>query len=233
MSISSKEIASVQKKGAKPLNTFGMTENCANVTSMHSGYDPEAAWTTIGKPTYFWDARAVDLNNPDSDASRQVAKPGRGQLIVKGPQNIHRYYLSDVTPRYSDGWLFARDVVDVGPTGYMQIIDRVDETILSGGENVYPQEVEMFLKKHPLVADAAVIGVPDPQWGERVVALIVRKNATVDEQAIESWCVTSEELARYKRPRQVIFVDELPKNVFGKTERYKLKEQYRGRPTLP
>jgi fatty-acyl-CoA synthase len=108
----------------------------------------------------------------------------------------------------------------------MQIVDRVDETILSGGENIYPQEVEMFLKKHPLVADAAVIGLPDAKWGERIIALIIRKSAELQEEEIENYCLESDELARYKRPRKVVFVEELSKNVFGKLERYKLKEKY-------
>lgn len=213
--------------GCHLLNTFGMTENCSNVTTMHSGFDPEGAWTSIGKPTYFWDARVVEIMEGGGKADRQVPRPGRGQLIVRGPQNIQRYYLSDKAPIYDDGWLFARDVVDLDPTGYMQIVDRVDETILSGGENIYPQEVEMFLKKHPLVEDAAVIGLPDAKWGERVVALIIRREATLDEAEIESYCLASDELARYKRPRTVVFVQELSKNVFGKLERYKLKDQYR------
>ncbi len=127
---------------------------------------------------------------------------------------------------YDKGWLFARDVVDLSDAGWMQIVHRVDETILSGGENIYPQEVEMFLKKHPLVEDAAVIGLPDLKWGERVVALIIRKSAALQAEDIEIYCLESDELARYKRPRRVVFVEELSKNVFGKLERYKLKAQY-------
>lgn len=212
--------------GCYLLNTFGMTENCSNVTTMHSGFEPEEAWTTIGKPTYFWNARVVEINGESAQPDKQIAAPGRGQLIVRGPQNITEYYMSEKTPQYDDGWLFARDVVDINELGYMQIIDRVDETILSGGENIYPQEVEMFLKSHPLVADVAVIGLPDTKWGERVVALIVSKNTELDERGIEKFCLESDELARFKRPRQVVFVKELSKNVFGKPERYKLKAQY-------
>jgi fatty-acyl-CoA synthase len=212
--------------GCHLLNTFGMTENCSNTTTMHSGFDPEEAWTTIGKSTYFWDTRAVDIDEDEARADMQITPPGRGQLIVRGPQNIRQYYLSQKAPIYDDGWLFARDVVDLGDSGWMQIVDRVDETILSGGENIYPQEVEMFLKKHPLVADAAVIGLPDAKWGERVIALIMRKSAELQEEDIENYCLESDELARYKRPRKVVFVEELSKNVFGKLERYKLKEQY-------
>ena len=212
--------------GCHLLNTFGMTENCSNTTTMHSGFDPEEAWTTIGKSTYFWDTRAVDINENEAKADMQVTPPGRGQLIVKGPQNITQYYLSEKAPMYDDGWLFARDVVDLSDSGWMQIVDRVDETILSGGENIYPQEVEMFLKKHPLVEDAAVIGLPDAKWGERVIALIIRKNTELQEEDIEKYCLESDELARYKRPRKVVFVEELSKNVFGKLERYKLKEKY-------
>lgn len=217
-----------QTFGCHLLNTFGMTENCSNVTSMHSGYDPEYSWTTIGKPTYFWEAKAVDLTDSYDKAIQEVPRPGRGQLVVRGPQNIQGYYMSDKTPRIKDGWLFARDVVDVSIEGYLQIVDRVDSTILSGGENVYPQEVEMFLKRHPAVEDVAVTGVADERWGERVVALIVSNDPNLTEQDIDNWCLEhSGELARYKRPRQIAFVNELPKNVFGKLERYKLKDRFR------
>ena len=204
-----------------------MTENCSNVTTMHTAFDPEESWTTIGKPSYFWNARVVEIAEAEAKADAQVPPPGRGQLIVKGPQNISQYYLSEKKPMLDDGWLFARDVVDVNESGWMQIVDRVDQTILSGGENIYPQEVEMFLKKHPLIEDVAVIGVPDVKWGEKVVALIVRKSDELQEEDIEKFCLQSDELARYKRPRKVVFVQELSKNVFGKLERPKLKEQYR------
>jgi long-chain acyl-CoA synthetase len=213
--------------GCHFLNTFGMTENCANVTTMHSGFDPEEAWTTIGKPSYFWQARAVEISDTAGKASAQITPPGRGQLIVKGPQNISQHYLSDQKPELDDGWLFARDVVDVNESGWMQIVDRVDQTILSGGENIYPQEVELFLKKHPLIEDVAVIGVPDMKWGEKVVALVVRKSNDLKEEDIEKFCLEHDEFARYKRPRKVVFVQELSKNVLGKLERAKLKEQYR------
>lgn len=216
--------------GCHLLNTFGMTENCANVTTMHSGYDPEEAWTTIGKETYFWNAGVAEIGESEARADKRIVPPGRGQLIVRGPQNITQYYLSEKAPLYGDGWLFARDVVDLAPSGYMQILDRVDETILTGGEIVYPQEVEMFLEQHPSIVAAAAIGLPDPKWGEIVVALIVRNSQTLDAEAVERHCLESEELARYKRPRRVIFVDALPQNVFGKLERYKLREQYRALP---
>ncbi len=208
------------------LNTFGMTENCANVTTMHTGYDPEEAWTTIGKPTYFWSARAVKINEDEGGAFQEVVPPERGQLVVAGPQNVRSYYVSDKAPRYHEDWLYARDVVDFTPSGYMQIVDRVDDTILSGGENVFPQEVEMVIRDHHLVEDAAVIGLPDDRWGEIVVALIVRKSDDLNEEAIENFCVESDRLARYKRPRRILFVDALEKNVFGKIERYKLREKY-------
>ncbi len=167
------------------------------------------------------------MGEAEADADMQVPSGGRGQLIVRGPQNITRYYLSEKAPQYDKGWLFARDVVDLKDSGWMQIVDRVDETVLSGGENIYPQEVEMFLKKHPLVEDVAVIGLPDPKWGERVIALIIRKSEELKEGDIEKFCLQSDELARYKRPRQVVFVKELSRNVAGKLERYKLREKYR------
>ena len=136
-------------------------------------------------------------------------------MIVKGPQNISQHYLSEQKPELDDGWLFARDVVDVNDSGWMQIVDRVDQTILSGGENIYPQEVELFLKKHPLIEDVAVIGVPDMKWGEKVVALVVRKSNELQEGDIEKFCLEHDEFARYKRPRKVVFVRGPEQECFG------------------
>jgi fatty-acyl-CoA synthase len=209
------------------LNTFGMTENLSNVTTMHSGIDPEEAWTTIGKPTYFWGLRAVRIDEAGEEAGPDdiVPVPGRGQIILRGPQNVKEYYCSSEKPLMKDDWLFARDVVDVDERGYMQIVDRVDESIISGGENIYPQEVELFLKDHPMIADVAVFGIPNKKWGEKIAACVVRRSPELTEEGIEKFCLEGENLAKYKRPRQIFFVDKIPKNVLGKTNRRKLREE--------
>ena len=95
--------------------------------------------------------------------------------------------------------------------------------IISGGENIYPQEIEFFLSKHPLVADVAVCGVPDEKWGQIVKALIVRRTPELTAEAVDRYCLNSSELPRYKRPKLVEFVDALPRNVLGKIDRTALR----------
>jgi fatty-acyl-CoA synthase len=114
-------------------------------------------------------------------------------------------------------------VVRVDAEGYLYPVDRVDNVIITGGENVYPQEVEFFLSKHPLVADVAVCGVPDDKWGQTIKALVVRRSPELGADALERYCLESGELARYKRPRIVEFVDSLPRNILGKIDRTALR----------
>lgn len=215
--------------GCEVLNTYGMTENCANTTAYHSALDPYEKRDSIGKATYFWEVRVirVDPDRPVSPAEA-ISPPGIGQLIVRGPQNIAEYYRNpqEAAP-IQDGWLYTRDIVEVDEDGYMYIVDRIDNVIITGAENVYPQEVEAFLLRHPGVADAAVFGVPDPTWGEVVMACVCPKSPGITREEIDRYCRESGSLAGYKRPRIIEIVDEIPKNVFGKTERKKLEKKYR------
>nr|MDA8250615.1 hypothetical protein [Rhodospirillales bacterium] len=94
-----------------------------------------------------------------------------------------------------------------------------DNSIISGGENIYPQEIEFFLSRHPLIADVAVCGVPDEKWGQVIKALIVRRTPELTAGDVERYCLESPDLARHKRPRTIRFVDALPRNVLGKIDR--------------
>jgi len=215
--------------GCEVLNTYGMTENCANTTAYHSALDPYEKRDSIGKATYFWEVRVVRVD-PDRPVSpvEVITPPGIGQLLVRGPQNVSEYYRNSQEPvPIQDGWLYTRDIVEVDEDGYMYIVDRIDNTIITGAENVYPQEVEAFLLRHPGVADAAVFGVPDPTWGEVVMACVCPKSQDITREEMDRYCRQSDGLAGYKRPRIIEIVDEIPKNVFGKTERKKLQEKYR------
>ena len=216
--------------GCELLNTYGMTENCANTTAFHTAYDPYDKRDSIGKATYFWETRVIKIDpEREVEPEETITHPGVGQLIVRGPQNIKEYYQSPEEPlKIKEGWLYTRDVVEVDADGYLYIVDRIDNIIKSGAENIYPQEVEAVLMKHPKVADAAVIGVPHGRWGEVVVAIIKAGTPDLSKEEIDEYCLTCGELARYKRPRAIIFADEIPKNIFGKTDRAKLKEIYKG-----
>jgi fatty-acyl-CoA synthase len=207
------------------VNTYGTTESCTAVTACHTGFDPEEHWESIGKPTYFQDVRVIPVTEGiQSDPDQPIAVPGEGQLINRGPQSVSEYYCTPSEKlRARGGWQYARDVVRVDSDGYIYPVDRIDNVIISGGENVYPQEIEFFLSKHPLVADVAVCGVPDEKWGQVVKALIVPRKPGLTAEAVERYCLESNELARHKRPKIVQFVSALPRNVLGKIDRTALR----------
>ncbi|OGA68603.1 MAG: hypothetical protein A3G83_06970 [Betaproteobacteria bacterium RIFCSPLOWO2_12_FULL_68_20] len=211
--------------GCEVLNTYGTTESCTAVTACHTGLEPEDKWESIGKPSYFQEVRvaraAQDVQAAPEDA---IAAPGEGQLINRGPQCVAEYYRSPLESlRGRDGWQYTRDIVRVDAEGYLYPVDRMDNVIISGGENIYPQEIEFFLSKHPLIADIAVCGVPDEKWGQVIKALIVRRSPELTPEALERYCLESSDLARHKRPRLVQFVDSVPRNVLGKIDRTALR----------
>ncbi|MTH54595.1 long-chain-fatty-acid--CoA ligase [Bacillus mangrovi] len=150
-----------------------------------------------------------------------------GEILVKGPSVMAGYYKR---PEASEkalykGWYHSGDLGYLDRDGYLFVADRVDDMIISGGENVYPREVEDALHAHSGVLDAAVLGEPDEKWGEKVVAYIVKKDPSVTEDELEQFCKTGSSLADYKRPRKYIFTDQLPRNASGKIQKFLLREQ--------
>lgn len=216
--------------GSDILNTYGMTENCSNTTAFSTAIDPPEKYASIGKATHFWELRVVtDDRQREVSPDEVITPPGRGQLIVRGRQNIRSYYLAPDEPlRLRDGWLYTRDIVEVDDDGYMFLVDRIDNIIISGGINIYPQEVEQVLLEHPQVREAAVIGVPDAKWDEAVAAIIVPQDTALSAAELDAYCRRHEGLANFKRPRHFFFVDALPRNVLGKVERERLKKEYAG-----
>jgi long-chain acyl-CoA synthetase len=207
--------------GCEVLNTYGTTESCTAITTCHTGLEPEAKWESIGKPSYFQEVRVVTTSDGIVTAPDQlVAVPGEGQLINRGPQSVAEYYCTPLERlRARGGWQYARDIVRVDRDGYIFPVDRIDNVIISGGENIYPQEIEFFLSKHPEIADVAVCGVPDEKWGQLVKALIVRRNPDLTAAELDRYCLESHELPRHRRPKIIEFVDALPRNVLGKLDR--------------
>jgi len=211
--------------GCEVLNTYGTTESCTAITACHTGLEPEDEWESIGKPSYFQEVRVIHAKEGgDTKPDEFISIPGEGQLINRGPQSVTAYYCTpDETLHARDGWQYARDIVRVDDEGYIYPIDRIDNVIISGGENIYPQEVEFFLSKHPAIADVAVCGVADEKWGHLVKALIVRRTPALSAEEVDRYCLESTELPRYKRPRIIQFVDSLPRNVLGKIDRTALR----------
>jgi len=200
---------------------YGMTETCgpACLTS------PETAIAkagSTGKPFMHTDVRVVD------DAGRDVAPGVPGEILIRGPHIMKAYWnRPDATAEtLVDGWLHSGDIATMDADGFVTIQDRKKDMIISGGENVYPAEVENVILAHPLVADVAVIGQPSAKWGESGCAVVVRGDERLDAQAVLDHC--QGKLARFKQPRSVVFVDEIPRNPSGKALKRTLREQFPG-----
>lgn len=150
-----------------------------------------------------------------------------GEICVRGPDVFAGYWKSPSLTQEAihDGWLHTGDLARMDEEGYLYIVDRKKDMIVSGGFNVYPIEVEQVLHRHPAVQDVCVIGMPDAHWGEIVKAVVVlRREAHTSAQDLMGFC--HDQLAGYKKPRSVDFVDELPKNASGKVSRKLLKQHY-------
>jgi len=162
-----------------------------------------------------------------NDRGEDVRADEVGEIIVKGPAVMKGYYKNpEATAKaLRDGWLYTGDLARVDEEGFQYLAVRRTDLIVSGGENVYPAEVEKVLLEHPQIKDAAVIGVKDSEWGERVLAFVVPQDGEhTDEEEILSFC--REKLAGYKRPRRVVFVQELPKNQLGKVLYKELRNRF-------
>jgi acyl-CoA synthetase (AMP-forming)/AMP-acid ligase II len=160
------------------------------------------------------------------DAGVDVPTGVAGEIIVKGDQVLSGYWRNPeaTAGSFTDGWFHSGDVGRWDEDGYLYIVDRKKDMILTGGENVYPREVEEVLYRHPAVVEAAVLGAPDPKWGEKVVAVVcVREGHAVTGADIVAFC--REEIAGYKKPKHVVFIEALPKNASGKVLKRELRDR--------
>ncbi|MGB2818389.1 MAG: AMP-binding protein [Burkholderiaceae bacterium] len=146
----------------------------------------------------------------------------RGDVVMAGYLNNPQATAAAL----ANGWLHTGDLGRLDDRGYLTLVDRSKDLIISGGSNIYPREVEEVLLLHPAIKEAAVIGVPDAEWGESVLAALVKKEGHVpDERELDLFCL--EHIARFKRPKRYVFVDELPKNATGKVLKRELRERFR------
>jgi len=156
-----------------------------------------------------------------------VAQGEVGELAVKGPGVMLCYYKNEEATNESikDGWLMTGDMAMCDEDGFIYLVDRKKDVIISGGENIYPVQIEDYLRKHDAIKDAAVIGLPDKRLGEIAAAIIeLKPGMTCTAEEIEEFCL---DLPRYKRPKTIIF-DEIPRNPTGKIEKPVLRERFCG-----
>jgi long-chain acyl-CoA synthetase len=204
---------------------YGLTETTGVVTCLppeaHSLTDKGPRLRSCGKPLSNAEITVVGADDVEVEAG-QI-----GEIVARSPQNMLGYWnLPEATAMtIRDGWLHTGDAGYVDADGYLYIHDRIKDMIISGGENVYPAEVENVLFSHPAVADAAVIGVPDAHWGEAVKAVVVRQTtSTLTDAELIAYC--RERIAHYKAPKSVDFVESLPRNPSGKVLKRVLRAPY-------
>ncbi|MCI8686870.1 MAG: acyl--CoA ligase [Lawsonibacter sp.] len=199
---------------------YGLSE-CTGPGCVHLGLENVHKVGAIGVPGYGWRIKIVDEQN------LPVQQGGVGELCVKGPGVMVCYYHNpEATAEVlENGWLHTGDMARQDEDGFVFLVDRKKDVIISGGENLYPVQIEDFLSAYPKVHDVAVIGLPDKRLGEIAAAIIqIKEGMTCTESEINQFCM---DLPRYKRPRKIIFAD-VPRNPTGKIEKPRLREKYCG-----
>jgi acyl-CoA synthetase (AMP-forming)/AMP-acid ligase II len=218
---------------ARFINAFGQTETASTITFLGpddhiiEGTEEEKEkklkrlTSSIGKPLPDVEIKIVD------EKGKSLPLYEVGEIVAKGPRIMSGYWKDEektAKVMTSDGWLRTGDNGYIDDEGYIYLAGRGDDLIIRGGENISPKEIEDVLYSHPKVEDAAVIGVPDPEWGQECRAIVVLKpGESATEEEIMEHCKS---LAGFKRPKSVVFIDELPLNQVGKVLKVKLREQY-------
>ena len=209
-----------ENKGLTFVEGFGMTELSPAALVLESAFVRSHAGS-VGRPFLHVEARIVDERDDD------VPTGEVGELVLRGPNVFAGYWgLPEASAETSrGGWFHSGDLARSDADGFVTLVDRKKDMIISGGENVYPIEVEQVLYRHPDLADVAVIGAPDPRWGETVVAVVVPNgDATVDPDEVIAYC--RERIAAFKCPHRVEVVAELPRNATGKLLKRELRARY-------
>ena len=189
---------------------------------MHLGVENVEKVGAIGIPGYLWEAKIVK-----EDGKTEVSGEEVGELAVKGPGVMDCYYKNpEATAEIltKDGWLLTGDMAKRDSDGFIYLVDRKKDVIITGGENLYPVQIEDYLRKFDKIKDVAVIGLPDQRLGEIAAAIIsIKDGMKCTQEEIEEFC---QDLPRYKRPKKIIFAD-VPRNPTGKIEKPVLRERYR------
>jgi long-chain acyl-CoA synthetase len=195
---------------------YGMTEAASCVTFNHLFRHKIGS---IGMPAGVIEVKLVDSKG------NEVSQGDQGEIVIRGPNIMKGYFEQpeETALALRDGWLYSGDVGVYDSEGYLYIVDRIKDIIITGGENVYPKEVEDTLHKHRAVNECGVVGFPDREYGEAVTAFVTLKpGAVVDENSLIAFC--KEQIARYKAPKKIHFVSDLPKTPQGKILRRELRK---------
>ena len=197
---------------------YGLSESIGP-GCVHLGVENTHKVGAIGKPGYLWETKILD------EHGQEVPQGEVGELAVRGPGVMLCYYKNpEATNEVLKGeWLWTGDMARMDEEGFIYLVDRKKDVVISGGENLYPVQIEDFLRGFDKIKDVAVIGLPDPRLGEIAAAIVeVKEGVTCTEEEINAFCVA---LPRYKRPKQIIF-DKIPRNPTGKIEKPVLREKY-------
>ena len=198
--------------------TYGLSESIGP-GCVHLGVENIHKVGAIGKPGYGWEAKIID------ERGNEVEQGDVGELIVKGGGVMQCYYKNpEATAEVIHGeWLYTGDMARMDEDGFIFLVDRKKDVVISGGENLYPVQIEDFLRGFDKIKDVAVIGLPDPRMGEIAVAIIeIKEGVTCTEEEIDEFC---QALPRYKRPKKIFF-DKIPRNPTGKIEKPVLRDKY-------
>ena len=209
-----------ERTGHAILERYGMTETNMNTSNPYEG---DRIAGTVGFPL-----PGVELRVVDPDTGSELPRGATGMIEVKGPNVFKGYWRMPEKTRAEfrdDGFFVTGDLGQVDDRGYVSIVGRGKDLVISGGYNIYPKEVEVEIDQLPGVVESAIIGVPHPDFGESVTAIVVKEDgAGIDEQAVIA--ALDGRLARFKQPKRVIFVDELPRNTMGKVQKKILRDDY-------
>lgn len=207
--------------GIEILQIYGLTETCGPACVIDAEHAIAKAGST-GKGFFHTDIRIVN------DAGADCAPGEPGEVLVRGRHLMKEYWKRPeaTAETIRDGWLHTGDVATLDEEGFVYIMDRTKDMVISGGENIYPAELENVILQHPMVSEVAVIGQPSARWGESPFAVVVRKDPALSEREVLDWC--QGRMARFKLPCGATFIDVIPRNPSGKVLKRLLREQFPG-----
>ncbi|MGD8326378.1 MAG: long-chain fatty acid--CoA ligase [Sphingomonadales bacterium] len=217
-------IEAFSERGVDIHQVYGATETHGGICLMSPEKAVEKAGST-GRPYYGLEVRVVD------EEGRDVPPGVPGEVITRGPHVLREYWNKpeETAKSFKNGWFYLGDVAEVDEDGFIYIKDRSKDMVISGGENIYPAEIENVILSNPGVAEVAVIGQPSEKWGESVCAVVVAKPGVDQNQLIEELqALSAEKLASYKRPKAFEFINEIPRNPSGKALKRLLRERFPG-----